>query len=105
MGAVGIQVDPGDVAVDVAAVEPQFMALEQEVGAVVVIRVGSLLAFENEVSVLVGLGLGGFHPAAGRGGNHGSVVVVSVERDAGAGILQSVGALGHYGFREFRGKN
>src|SRR5262249_60602429 len=63
---VGIEVDARDVACDlpVGVRRAGFVGLEHEVCAVIVIGVGALLIVENEVGVLVGLGLVGLDVVA-----------------------------------------
>ena len=88
MSGVGIEVDAGDVAGAAGLV-----TLEDEVAAVVVVRVRTGLTLQNEVRVLVGLGLGRLGVAS-QGGNHGPVVLVAVERQISARVLERVSALG-----------
>ena len=84
---VGVEVDAGEVP------EAELMALEQEMGAVVVVRIGTGLASEDEIRVLVGLGLrrldlvGRTRQVAG-GREHRAVAVVPVVRDVGGAVLE-----------------
>jgi hypothetical protein len=89
---VGVQVDPGDVA---GTSHAELVALEQEVGAVVIARVRAREALtEDEIGVLVWLGLLRLRERAGQRQHLGlpgrveHVVVVAVVRDQVARILQ-----------------
>ena len=53
MRAVRVEIDAGNFAVAAGSV---LVTLKEEVGAVVIVGIGAFLVFENEISVLVGLG-------------------------------------------------
>jgi hypothetical protein len=96
---VGIEVDAGDVA---GAPGPALVALEEEMSPVVVAGIGAVEAMlEDEVGVLVGLGLVRLGSGVGGNRNHlriagrvEDVVVVAIERGEGRGILEPGGTLG-----------
>ena len=101
MGPVGIQVDPGDVSMDIVTGKSQLVTLEQEVSAVVVLRIRPFLILQNQIRVLIGLCFRGFGLASRTGGDHRTVVVVAVEGDQCAGIFQRVRTLRHDRFEQF----
>jgi len=97
MLGVGVEADAGDVAV-LGAVDGgrRLVALEEEVRAVVVAGVGPRLVAQDEIGVLVGLGLLGLGRRAGGRRHHlrergvvGAVrvVLVAVPADDAAGVL------------------
>ena len=97
MGDVGVEIDPRDVA------RTGFVPLEQEVGPVVVVRIGALLVPQDEVGILVGLGLVGLDIRAARQRHEvGPVVVVAVEHDRRFGILQPHRAGGAHDLGQLR---
>src|SRR5262245_28164198 len=86
--SVGIEVDAGDV-----SDQSGFVALEEIVGAVVLVAVRTFLRGKNEVRVLIGFSLRSFYFVSGggqiaRGGNHGAIGVVAVEAGEGRGVLE-----------------
>ena len=99
MSGVGVQVDAGDdrnqatVRID----HTVLVALVQEVGAVVVSRIGARLAEELEIGVLVGLALGGFHDVrragqiTGRRHQRAVLVVAIVADDDGGAVAERDG--------------
>ena len=87
---IGIQVDPGDIAVTALAA---LMALEQKPAPVVVAVVGTTQVRQHQVGVLVRLGLGGLDVAAQRG-QLWAIVVVAVVSELARRVLQRDRALG-----------
>ena len=85
---------------------PGLVALEQEVDAVVVARVGTGLTRQRQVGVLVGLGLGGLNVGQRvRRGHHwccGTDVGVAIVRDARRRVFDRVGTGGAHDLLQLR---
>src|SRR5215475_6026426 len=99
MGPIRIQVDARHVALFGSA-QAIFMALEEEMRPILVAWVGSVLSREDQVGILIGLGLRGLHLMARSldvawRWHHGSVTVIAIKGDVGGAIFQSCRALGH----------
>src|SRR5215813_1605716 len=97
MGSVSIQVDASNIALFGSA-KATFMALEEEMRPIIVAWVGSVLSREDQVGILIGLGLRGLHIMARRldvawRWHHGSVTIIAIKGDVGGAIFQSCRAL------------
>src|SRR5262245_56783066 len=103
---VGVEVDAGEIAVGGAAAVlfPVLVPLEQEVTAIVVVGIRAAQLGQDQVGVLVGLGLGGFDVGS-ESRQHGSIGAVSVEGAISAWILQRVRAQCDDLLREFGRQN
>jgi hypothetical protein len=112
MRRIGVQVDARDRALAIDVVDrriddqPRLVALEQEVAAVVVARIGAGLELQGQVGVLVRLGLGGLEVGQRIWRRHhrcrGTDIGVAVVRDARHRVLHRQGTRGTNDLLQFR---
>src|SRR2546421_4317375 len=99
MGPISIQVDTSNIALFGIAYAT-FMALEEEMRLIIVVWVEAVLAREDQVGILIGLGLRGLNIMARSldilwRWHHGSVTIIAIKGEVGGAIFQWCGALGN----------
>src|SRR5262249_256117 len=105
MGSIRIEVDARDV-----SGLSGLVSLKQEVSTVVVIGIGFVLVGQDEISILVRLGLGGFYFCRSgrictRSREQWTVIVIAVEANQRGRILDRHCTLSYGSFHKLRRKN